>query len=178
MTLSNPQELVAVTDAHDAVVTADTLQLLQGITQQANDKLQLLPMLRKVKEQSGQKPTAALADNGYLSEENLRGAAKMRVEAYVAVNKQKHNQIVPRCRPGPIPKAATLLERMRRKLQTIRGRKIYARRKVIVEPVFGQIKHRQGFRQFLLRGVNKVRGEWALVCMTHNILKVHQTCCT
>jgi transposase len=156
------------------------LQLIvgQGITQQANDKRQLLPMLRKVKEQSGQKPTAALADNGYLSEENLRGAAKMRVEAYVAVNKQKHNQIVPRCRPGPIPKAATLLERMRRKLQTIRGRKIYAQRKVIVEPVFGQIKHRQGFRQFLLRGVNKVRGEWALVCMTHNILKVHHTCCT
>jgi transposase len=162
------------------IAVEPVLQLIvgQGITQEANDKRQLLPMLGKVKEQSGQKPTSALADNGYLSEENLRGAAAMRVEAYVAVNQQKHNQIVPRCPRGPIPKAATLLERMRRKLQTIRGRNIYARRKVIVEPVFGQIKHRQGFRQFLLRGVNKVRGEWALVCMTHNILKLHQTCCT
>jgi hypothetical protein len=67
---------------------------------------------------------------------------------------------------------------MRRKLQTINGRKIYARRKAIVEPVFGQIKHRQGFRQFQLRGANKVRGEWSLVCMTHNILKLHRACCT
>ena len=68
---------------------------------------------------------------------------------------------------GPIPKAATLLERMRRKLQTIRARKIYARRKAVVEPVFGQIKHRQGFRQFLLRGADKVRGEWALSYIWH-----------
>jgi hypothetical protein len=119
-----------------------------------------------------------LADNGYLSEENLQGAAKMQVEAYVAAGKQKHSQIVSPCPRGPIPQSATALERMRRKLQTIIGRKIYARRKAIVEPVFGQIKHRQGFRQFLLRGVNKVRGEWALVCMTHNILKLHRACCT
>lgn len=160
------------------IAVEPVLQLIvgQGVTQQANDKRQLLPMLRKVREQSGQKPTAALADNGYLSEENLQGAVKMQIEAYVAVNKQKHNQILPPCPRGPMPKTATLLERMRRKLQTIRGRKIYARRKAIVEPVFGQIKHRQGFRQFLLRGVHKVRGEWALVCMTHNILKVHQAC--
>jgi len=130
------------------------------------------------KEQSGQKPTAVLADNGYFSEANLRGAAKLRVEAYVAVGKQKHSQIVPPCPRGPIPKTATLVERMRRKLQTMTGRAIYARRKVIVEPVFGQIKQRQGFRQFLLRGIRKVRGEWALVCMTHNILKVHGACCT
>ena len=96
----------------------------------------------------------------------------------MAAGKQKHRQIVSPCPRGPIPQSATSLERMRRKLQTIIGRKIYARRKVIVEPVFGQIKHRQGFRQFLLRGVNKVRGEWALVCMTHNILKLHPACCT
>ena len=156
------------------------LQLIvgQAVTQQANDKQQLLPMMQKVKEQSGQKPTAVLADNGYFSEANLRGAAKMRVEAYVAVGKQKHSQTVPPCPRGPIPKRATPLERMRRKLQTMAGRAIYARRKVIVEPVFGQIKHRQGFRQFLLRGIQKVGGEWALVCMTHNILKVHRACCT
>jgi len=156
------------------------LQLIvgQAVTQEANDKRQLLPMLRQVKEQSGQKPTVALADNGYCSEQNLKGAAQMQVDAYVAAGKQKHNQRVPPCPRGPIPKTATLLERMRRKLQTIVGRKIYARRKAIVEPVFGQIKHRQGFRQFLLRGIDKVRGEWTLVCMTHNILKLHRACCT
>jgi transposase len=156
------------------------LQLIvgQGVTQQANDKRQLLPMLRQVKEQSGQKPTAVLADNGYFSEENLQGAARMQVDAYVAAGKQKHHQRVPPCPRGPIPKTATPVERMRRKLQTILGRKIYARRKAIVESVFGQIKHQQGFRQFLLRGYNKVRGEWSLVCMTHNILKLHRACCT
>ncbi len=156
------------------------LQLIvgEGVTQEANDKKQLLPMLEKVKQQSGQKPRAVLADNGYFSEENLRGAAKMRVQAYVAVSKQKHHEILPPCPRGRIRKTATLLERMRRKLQTIAGRTIYARRKVIVEPVFGQIKQRQGFRQFLLRGIQKVQGEWALVCMTHNLLKVHRVCCT
>jgi transposase len=162
------------------IAVEPVLQLIvgQGVTQEANDKRQLLPMLRQVKEQSGHKPSTVLADNGYLSEESLQGAAKMQVDAYVATGKQKHSQIVPPCPRGPIPKSATLLECMRRKLQTIVGRKIYARRKAIVEPVFGQIKSRQGFRQFLLRGVDKVRGEWALVCMTHNILKLHRACCT
>src|ERR1035438_7736226 len=160
------------------IAVEPVLQLIvgQAVTQAANDKKQLLPMLAAVEQQSGHKPSTVLADNGYLSEENLQGAAKMQVEAYVAAGKQKHSQIVSPCPRGPIPQSATALERMRRKLQTIIGRKIYARRKAIVEPVFGQIKHRQGFRQFLLRGVNKVRGEWALVCMTHNILKFHSAC--
>jgi len=176
--LKGPDGFVQGYNAQIAVEPALQLIVGQGVTQEANDKRQLLPMLRNVKEQSGQQPSAVLADNGYLSEENLKGAAQMQVEAYVAAGKQKHNQIVPPCPRGPIPKAATLLERMRRKLQTVLGRKIYARRKAIVEPVFGQIKSGQGFRQFLLRGVNQVRGEWALVCMTHNILKLHRACCT
>ena len=176
--LKGPDGFVQGYNAQIAVEPALQLIVGQGVTQEANDKRQLLPMLRNVKEQSGQQPSAVLADNGYLSEENLKGAAQMQVEAYVAAGKQKHNKIVPPCPRGPIPKAATLLERMRRKLQTVLGRKIYARRKAIVEPVFGQIKSGQGFRQFLLRGVNQVRGEWALVCMTHNILKLHRACCT
>ena len=69
---------------------------------------------------------------------------------------------------------ATRVDRMARKLLTKAGATIYARRKAIVEPVIGQIKHARGFRQFLLRGVEKVRGEWALVCTTHNILKLHR----
>ena len=131
-----------------------------------------------MKRQSGLMPSAALADNGYRSEANLKGAAKMRVEAYVAVNKQKHNEVVPPGPPGRIEKTATLVERMRRKLHTVAGRAIDRRRKAIVETVFGQIKPGQGFRPFLLCGVPKVRGEWALVCMTHNILKLHRACCT
>ena len=95
----------------------------QGVTQEANDKRQLLPMLRQVKEQPGQKPAVALADNGYFSEENLKGAVRMQVDAYVATGKQKHNKMVSPCPRGPIPKTATILERMRRKLQTILGRK-------------------------------------------------------
>ena len=160
------------------IAVEPVLQLIvgQAVTQQANDKRQLLPMLSQVQAQSGRKPTVVLADNGYLSEKNLQGTAKMRIEAYVAVNQQKHNQIVPPCPRGPIPESATILERMRRKLQTKMGRKIYARRKAIVEPVFGQIKQGRGFRQFLLRGIDKVRGEWALVCMTHNLLKLHRAC--
>ncbi len=63
---------------------------------------------------------------------------------------------------------------MRRKLRTKAGRKVYARRKAIVEPVFGQIKQARGIRQFLLRGLDKAKGEWALICLTHNVLKMHR----
>lgn len=166
--------------AYNAQIAVEpTLQLIVGqtVTQQGNDKKQLLPMIAKVEEQAGQKPTGVLADTGYVSEENLRQVAEQGVEAHVAVGRQKHGQDVPPCPRGRIPKNASLLERMRRKLQTIAGRAIYARRKAIVEPVFGQIKQRQGFRQFLLRGIENVSREWALVCMTHNLLKVHRLVC-
>jgi transposase len=165
--------------AYNAQIAVEpALQLIvgQAVTQQANDKKQLLPMIEKVKQQSGQKVREALADSGYCSEENLRAAAKKRVALYVATGKQKHNQAPPLCPRGPIPKSATLVERMKRKLMTAAGRAIYARRKTIVEPVFGQIKQAQGFRQFLLRGYEKVQGEWALVCTSHNLLKVYRLC--
>ena len=68
------------------------------------------------------------------------------------------------------------MDRMRRKLKTKVGKAVYAARKAIVEPVFGQIKQARGFRQFLLRGIEKVRGEWSLVCLTHNLLKMYRIC--
>ncbi|MGH9608729.1 MAG: transposase, partial [Bryobacteraceae bacterium] len=80
------------------------------------------------------------------------------------------------CPRGPLPKGATRVDRMRRRVQTRAGKAIYAAPKGIVEPVFGQIKQARGFRQFLLRGLKKVRGEWALVCLTHNILKLYRLC--
>lgn len=154
------------------------LQLIvgQALTQQANDKQQLLPMIDAIKHQAQQRIREVLADSGYCSEENLRKVAKKKVDLYIATGKQKHNQPAPQSPRGRVPKSATLVERMKRKLMTRAGRAIYAQRKIIVEPVFGQIKQAQGFRQFLLRGVEKVRSEWALVCATHNVLKLHRAC--
>ena len=98
------------------------------------------------------------------------------MEGFVATEKQKHSERTELCQRGPLPKDASRVERMERKLKTKVGAAIYARRKCIVEPVFGQIKQARGFRQFLLRGLEKVRGEWALICMTHNVLKFHKIC--
>lgn len=80
------------------------------------------------------------------------------------------------CPRGRVPKAATILDRMTRKLQTKAGAAVYAARKAMVEPVFGQIKEARGFRRFLLRGYANVQPEWALVCTTHNILKLYRLC--
>ena len=93
-------------------------------------------------------------------------------EAYIATGRLKHREQVPDAPQGRPPKDLTTKEKMARKLRTKRGRAEYARRKAIVEPPFSQIKHCQGFRQFLLRGLEQMQGEWKLVCLTHNLLKV------
>ena len=174
--MKGPDGFVQAYNAQAAVEPALQLIVGQALTQQANDKQQLIPMIERVREQAGQKVQQVLADSGYCSEENLRKAAKKKVDLYVATGKQKHNQPVPSSPRGRIPKSATLVEQMKRKLMSKAGQGIYARRKTIVEPVFGQIKQAQGFRQFLLRGVDKVRSEWALVCATHNMLKLYRAC--
>ena len=94
----------------------------------------------------------------------------------MATDRRKHREQDVTCKRGPLPKGATRVDRMKRKLQTKSGAEIYAARKSIVEPVFGQIKHARGFRQFLMRGIEKVKAEWALVCATHNILKLYRMC--
>src|ERR1035437_7325649 len=158
------------------IAVEPVLQLIvgQAVTQAANDKKQLLPMLAAVEQQAGQKPSQVLADSGYTSDASLQGMERANVDAYLAVARDKRDQRPGPCPRGPLPKGATRTDRMRRKLQTQVGRAIYAARKAIVEPVFGQIKQARGFRQFLLRGLDKVQGEWALVCMAHNILKLHR----
>jgi transposase len=140
------------------------LQLIVGqtVTAAANDKEQLLPMIEVVQQQSGQRPGEVLADSGYCSEKNLE---QLDIAGYIATGKQKHGEYRKPCPRGPLPHNATRVDRMKRKLQTKVGKAIYATRKTIVEPVFGQIKQARGFRQFLLRGIEKVRGEWALVCL-------------
>jgi transposase len=165
-------------------VVEPTLQLIvgQAVTDATNDKQQLMPMLKTMEEQSGQRPQEVLADSGYCSETNLEQLnadqdPERQIVGYIATERQKHDEYRKPCPRGPLLKGATRVERMKRKLQTKAGKAIYAARKTIVEPVFGQIKHARGFRQFLLRGIDKVRGEWSLVCLTHNILKFYRLCC-
>jgi transposase len=161
------------------IAVEENFQLIvgQAVTQQANDKKQLEPMVEAIEEQAGQKPREVLADSGYGSEENFKYLRRRHIDGYVATERQKDAEQRLVCKRGPLPKGANAVERMKRKLQTQVGRRIYAMRKAIVEPVFGQIKQARGFRQFLVRGLEKVQMEWALVCLTHNVLKLHRIIC-
>jgi transposase len=165
-------------NAQAAVEPEMLLIVGQLVSEAANDKKQLEPMVELIEQQSGQRPEAILADSGYCSEENLAylesaGQPERHIQGFIATGKQKHGEHRLPCKRGPLPKSATGVDRMKRKLQTKVGKAVYAARKCVVEPVFGQIKQARGFRQFLLRGKEKVNGEWALLCLTHNILRLY-----
>lgn len=164
--------------AYNVQVAVDELQLIvgQAVTQDTNDKHQLVPMITTIEQQSGDTPSELLADAGYCSDENLAAIADTPIDAYIATRKQKHGERPGPCPRGPLPQRATRVDRMARKLRTKAGAAVYAARKGIVEPVIGQIKHARGFRQFLLRGFDKVQSEWSLICTTHNILKLYRLC--
>jgi transposase len=164
--------------AYNVQVAVDELQLIVGhaVTQETNDKKQLMPMITTIAQQSGATPSQVLADAGYCSDASLTAIAKTPIDAYISTRKQKHGERPGPCPRGPLPKTATIVDRMSRKLHTQAGAAIYAARKGIVEPVIGQIKQARGFRQFLLRGCEKVQAEWSLVCTTHNILKLYRLC--
>jgi len=164
--------------AYNVQVAVDEWQLIvgQSVTQETNDKQQLMPMITIIAQQSGDTPTQLLADAGYCSDANLTAIAATRIDAYISTRKQKHGERPGPCPRGPLPKSATTVDRMSRKLHAKAGAAVYAARKGIVEPVIGQIKQARGFRQFLLRGFDKVQGEWSLVCTTHNILKLYRLC--
>lgn len=151
----------------------------QTLTNEANDQRQLEPLVEAVERQAGQRPAEVLAGSGYCADTNLEYLASENepekgIEAWLATQKTKHDEPPPAVPRGRIAQALTRVERMRRKLRTKAGKKVYARRKAIVEPVFGQIKQARGMRQFLLRGLEKAKGEWALICLTHNVLKMHR----
>jgi DDE family transposase len=129
---------------------------------------------------AGPRIPAAL-DTGYFSESAVAGLEREGFDPHIATERQRHHSTPPTVAPesappsAPEPKSppkATAKEKMQAKLKTAEGRAVYARRKAIVEPVFGQIKEARGFRRFLLRGLKKIRGEWRLVCLTHNLLKI------
>ena len=174
--LKGPDGFVQGYNTQIAVEPVFHLIVGQTVAQAANDKQQLVPLVETIERQSGQKPEGVIADSGYCSDDNLKYLARRRMEGFVATGKQKHGERRKPCQRGPLPREASRVERMERKLETKVGAAVYATRKFIVEPVFGQIKQARGFRQFLLRGIEKVRGEWALICMTHNILKFHKIC--
>ena len=165
--------------AYNAQIAVNAQQLIvgQAVTQETNDKKQLVPMMAIIATQSGDTPTQLLADAGYCSDANLAAVADTAIDTYISTRKQTHGERPGRpgpCPRGPLPTTATRVDRMSRKLHTKAGAAVYAARKAIVEPVIGQIKQARGFRQFLLRGIEKVQGEWALVCTTHNILKLYR----
>jgi transposase len=160
------------------IVVEEGCQLIvaQAVTQEVNDKKQTIPMVAAIEAQAEQTPEQLLADSGYCSDENLKILEDKPIDVYMATGRQKHGKKPGPCKRGPLPQGATRVDKMTRKLQKKAGAAVYSARKAIVEPVFGQIKQARGFRQFLLRGIKKVRGEWALVCATHNILKMYRLC--
>jgi hypothetical protein len=155
------------------VAVDETFQVIvaQHVTPMAADVNQLQPAVESVERALNSRPQEVLADAGYWSEENIRALETKGIEPFIATGRQKHGETRPSPRGRP-RKDMTLRQRMARKLLTTRGQKAYSRRKVIVEPVFGQIKQARRFRQFLRRGLHRVRHEWSLVCTAHNMLKL------
>jgi transposase len=157
----------AVVDEEHQIIVA------QAVTNQAPDAEHLVPMLVQTVANCGAKPDNWLADAGYFSEANVCEVTKWRVEPFIPPRRQKHSE-EPKPVLGRPPNDMGIKECMIRKLATKTGRAVYALRKKIVEPVFGQIKEARGLRRFLLRGLKKVRGEWALIALTHNLLKIYR----
>jgi transposase len=161
----------AVVDAeHQIIIAAD-------VNDCAADVANLIPMTEQVTVNTGQAPEQVLADAGYCSADNLARADEYTnehgSEFFIATGRAKHDDPPPVAPRGPIPKSATPKQRMDRKLRTKPGRAAYSRRKVIVEPVFGQMGTLQNAKQLLLRGLDSARGEWLLLTACHNLRKLH-----
>ena len=170
------------------VVVDDVCQIIVAcdVTAASNDKEQAVPLAQAALTNLAQAgiawPTDAagqvvaipnLTDSGYYSEQAARDVAALGLDPYMATERQRHHAV-----GGTASATATTAkEAMAAKLRSAVGRALYALRKVIVEPVFGQIKAARGFRRFLLRGLEKIRSEWSLVCLTHNLLKLWRYGC-
>jgi transposase len=154
----------AAVDAKAQVIVA------HGLTDNAADAGQLIPMADAVEANTGAKPAQLSADSGYCSEENLAALETRQIAGFIATGRQKHGQAA--ADGGEAKKKGPKVEAMRERLREGGFESPYRLRKQTVEPVFGQIKHARGFRQLLMRGLAKVSGEWAMVCTAHNLLKL------
>lgn len=157
-----------VDDSHQVIVAAH-------LSQKSNDMEEVEPILDEVEKNLGRIPPgmAVSADAGYFSEPNVLLFEDALLKPYIATGRLKHGEAIPTVRGRP-PKDLTPREAMIRKLSTKRGRAIYSKRKSTVEPVFGQIKHARGLRQFSFRGKENVSAEWQIWCLTHNLLKIYR----
>ena len=168
---ANKGSFVQGYNAQIAVDSASQVIVAAEITQETNDKKQLLPMIAQIAANLEQKPEKVSADTGYFSEVNVTDEQVKDVDLYVATGRDKHGSAV-EASSDPPPAEASPKEAMREKLRTEAGRTVYKMRKAIVEPVFGQIKEQRGFRRFSLRGKENVSREWKLVCADSNLLKL------
>jgi transposase len=160
----------AVANEHQIILAAD-------VTHQTNDKRQAVPMVDQARanlDAAGVKQAlgAAVMDSGFYSEANTQALESRGIDPYVATERLKHHEEIPQAPRGRIPENLSAKQRMARKLRTKKGRATYAKRKGMIEPIFGQLKQVLGFRQFSLRGLASMRGEWRLVCAVHNLLKL------
>ncbi|MBV5317758.1 MAG: IS1182 family transposase [Desulfobulbaceae bacterium] len=163
-------------NAQTAVDVATMIIVESHVSQAANDKQEIAPALvalAALPAQLGQ-VEALLADAGYYSEDNVVSCAQSQIEAFIPPGRMGHNQPLGErfAQPAPLPENAKPIDEMRHKLKTEEGRAVYAKRKSTVEPVFGIIKHVLGFRQFFLRGLKAVTGEWTLVSIAWNIKRM------
>jgi len=154
----------AAVDAQEQIIVAHTL------SNNGNDQAQLAPLLDATKANLGRNPDEVSADAGYCSAANLRTLIRRRIKGYIATGRQKHGTKSATGKRSVKP--GSLLARMNIRLKRGGHRSRYRLRKQVVEPVFGQIKQARGFRQFLLRGIDKVKAEWAMICTAHNIRKL------
>jgi len=171
-------------NAQAVVDGAEQIIVSAEVTNAANDKQQAVPMARAaldnlsaagIERPRGADGTPApipnTADSGYFSEKAVAELEALGMDPHVAIDRQKHHPELAAESPAPSPEASAK-DKMRHKLRSAAGKALYAARKQIVEPVFGMIKSARGIRQFLLRGLEKVSGEWQLICLTHNLLKI------
>ncbi len=170
----------SVDGAHQIILACD-------VTDETNDKKQAEPMaqatLETVTQAALERPTDAATgepaaipatlDNGYYSEAATEALEQLGYDPYIAAGRIRHHDESPEEAESP----KTAKDRMAAKVRTEQGRELYKQRKAIVEPVFGQIKEARGFRRFSLRGLKQIRGEWRLVCLTHNLLKIRRYGC-
>ena len=156
-------------NAQAAVCGAHQIIVAQDLGANASDQGGLVPLIDAITANTGRRPKEVSADADYCSEANLKALEERRIRGYVATGRQKHA-----C-GGEAKKRGPRAEAMRKRLRRGGHRSRYRLRKQIVEPVFGQVKQARGFRQCLLRGIDKVKGEWALICTAHNLLKLANT---
>jgi len=160
-------------NCHLSVEEANQLIVAQGLVNDASDNGNVGSMTRKATRNTGEAPDAMLADSAYWSEEAPEEVEELGTEAYIATGRGPHGKKTPSCSKAP-PEEASTQEKMTRKLQTREGLNRYARRKAIVEPAIGQIKETGSVRRFPVRGLEKARWEWALVCTGHNLRKLYR----